>query len=1141
MNRLQSFQIERLEGNEEFIRLRERLEKGEKAIPICGLAGSSLAYILAALCSKRSHPLLLIASNRERAEQMADDMQFFGVQNVFHFPDTETLPYELDEPHVEIAARQIESYEMLCRIADGEEFAEGKAPVIIAPLESLLQKILAPEFYRQKRVRIRWGQTLDINDLCARLVDIGYERSAVVEARGEFSVRGGIIDIFALPTENPIRIDLFGREVESIRPFDSFTQRSFQLKDTLEEVAIPPAKLVALTRKSIEANINLAVLLDYLSANALIVLDEPDAFEPQSERFEQLVEQQYFEASAHSEQHTPPERLYSSWSALHPRLGAFAVISHSQLSVLETGGAKSIRFASSSFEDVRPSFEHYLELIKTRQLADYHINVVCDNEGQLQRFDELLREHEISAASFIPGLKQDLKWSPEVGKGGLRDIVLSIGNLHEGFSLSGAQTLFITDREIFGRYKRRHVYRRVYKGAPIAAPTEIARDEFVVHVDHGIGKFLGIRTQMIDGRKVDLLEILYSDDARLLVPVDKIRLIQKYSIVENVQPSLDELGSKAWLARKKKTEEKIEQMADELLNLYARRTIANGYSYSSDTVWQSEFESSFIYEETLDQLTAIEQVKRDLEMDKPMDRLVCGDVGYGKTEVALRAAFKVVQEGKQVAVLAPTTILCQQHYNTFSERYAEYPYKVEMLSRFRTASEQRKILERVKNGEVHVIVGTHRLLSKDVAFSDLGLVIVDEEQRFGVQHKERLKEMRTSVDFLTLTATPIPRTLYMALSGLRDLSIINTPPPNRLPIKTRMIHWDDELIREAILRELNRGGQIFFVHNRIQNIDYIAERLKKIHPALRIAIAHGRLNENELEHVMLDFVDQKYDALLSTSIIENGLDIPNVNTIIINRADAFGLAQLYQLRGRVGRDVKQAYAYLITPAGEAITDAAIRRLAAINEFTELGVGFNIAMRDLEIRGSGNLLGKEQHGCIVSVGFDYYCSLLEKTVRRLKGEHVEDLQPPEIKWNVEGYLPADYIPVESQRVGIYKRLSEALKRNQLQDINDELKDRYGAIPLPVENLIKVSELRIAAMERGVRRIIETPQGYKLSLRAGADIAEFSRNLQESRRSINDKALIKAEDDETIVVQYANWRKLPRLEKAIHLLSAKAAQE
>lgn len=1141
MNRLQSFQINRLAANEEFKRLLERIEKGEKAISICGLAGSSLAYALAALRQRLSQPMLLITSNRERAEQMVDDLQFFGGESVFHFPATETLPYEPDEPHVEIAARQIESYDTLCRIAGGEKFAEGEAPVIIAPLESLLQKILAPEFYRMKRIDIRWGEPLDVNDLCARLVDIGYERTAVVEARGEFSVRGGIIDIFSLPMENPIRIDLFGREVESIRPFDCFTQRSFQLKDSLEEVVVPPAKLAALARKSIETNVHLATLLDFLSANALIVLDEPEAFEPQSEHFEQLVERQYFEASAHGEEHTPPERLYSSWSTLHQHLCRFTVLSHSLLPVLEGNAAESIRFASSSFEDVRPSLKHYLELIKARQAADYYINVVCDNEGQLQRFDELLRENEISAAEFNPDKKQDLAWTPEVGKGGLRDIVLSVGNLHEGFSLAGAKALFVTDREIFGRYKRRQVYRRVYKGAPIAAPAEIARGEHVVHVEHGIGKFLGIRTQMIDGRKVDLLEILYADEARLLVPVDKIRFVQKYSIVENVQPSLDELGSKAWQARKKKTEEKIVQMAEELLNLYARRTIAKGYSYSSDTVWQSEFESSFIYEETPDQMTAIEQVKRDLELEKPMDRLVCGDVGYGKTEVALRAAFKVVQEGKQVAVLAPTTILCQQHYNTFSERYAEYPYKVEMLSRFRTAAEQRKILDKVKSGEIHVIVGTHRLLSKDVAFSDLGLVIVDEEQRFGVQHKERLKELRTSVDFLTLTATPIPRTLYMALSGLRDLSIINTPPPNRLPIKTRLIHWDDELIREAILRELNRGGQIFFVHNRIQNIDYIADRLMEIVPSLRIAIAHGRLNEHELEQVMLDFVDQKFDVLLSTSIIENGLDIPNVNTIIINRADAFGLAQLYQLRGRVGRDVKQAYAYLITPSGEAITDSAIRRLAAIEEFTELGVGFNIAMRDLEIRGSGNLLGKEQHGCIVSVGFDYYCSLLEKNVRRLRGEQVEELQPPEIKWRVEGYLPAEYIPVESQRVGIYKRLSEAQRRNQLQDISDELKDRYGNLPPPVENLLKVTELRIAAMERGVRRVIETPLGYKLSLGAGADIVDFARNLQESRRVINDKAIIKVEDEETVAIQYSNWEKLPRLEKAIHLLSAKASKE
>jgi len=536
-------------------------------------------------------------------------------------------------------------------------------------------------------------------------------------------------------------------------------------------------------------------------------------------------------------------------------------------------------------------------------------------------------------------------------------------------------------------------------------------------------------------------------------------------------------------------------------------------------------------------LTAIQQVKRDLESEKPMDRLVCGDVAYGKTEVAIRAAFKVAQEGKQVAILAPTTILCQQHYKTFSERFAEYPFKVEMLSRFRTRSQQQKILQMLKNGEIHIIMGTHRLLSKDVEFLDLGLVVVDEEQRFGVRHKERLKDLRASVDFLTLTATPIPRTLYMALSGLRDLSIINTSPPDRLPIRTKIIHWDDEMIREAILRELNRGGQIFFVHNRIHSINQVAERLLQIVPDLNLAIAHGRLNERQLEKVMLDFIDRKYDLLLSTTIIENGLDIPNVNTMIINRADAFGLAQLYQLRGRVGRDVKRAYAYLITPTGEAITDAAVKRLAAIEEFTELGVGFNIAMRDLEIRGSGNLLGKEQHGCILSVGFDFYCSLLEKTVKRLKGEVVEEERPVEIKWSIASHIPADYIPVEAQRVGIYKRLSEATVLEKIADIREELRDRYGVLPGAVENLLKIAELRVMTSNLGLRKIILTSRGFKVATEGrGEETKKVSEMLHHARKTLKDRLRIDTEDNAVIHIQYPAWQSQPQLDKALEFLRA-----
>ena len=656
--------------------------------------------------------------------------------------------------------------------------------------------------------------------------------------------------------------------------------------------------------------------------------------------------------------------------------------------------------------------------------------------------------------------------------------------------------IFLTDREMFGRYKKRHIFRRFYKGIPVVSADEIKRGDYVVHIDHGIGKFLGIRQQIIDGKRVDLLQIEYQGQDKLLVPVDKIHKIQKYSGVEGLIPPVDKLGSKRWIIRKKKSQEAIEKMAKELLEIYARRKISKGYEYSPDTVWQTEFEATFPYEETPDQLRAIQEVKADLQSSRPMDRLVCGDVAYGKTEVAIRAAFKVVQENKQVALLCPTTILAQQHYRTFRERFAGFPTKIEMLSRFRTPKEQRDILHRLKYGDIDIVIGTHRLLSEDVEFCDLGLVIVDEEQRFGVRHKEKLKKMRASVDFLTLTATPIPRTLYMALSGLRDMSIINTPPPGRLPIKTKLIHFEPELIKEAIMREVNRGGQVYFVHNRIHNIHKVAEQIQKFLPNVSIAIAHGRMRERELEKVMIDFVERKYDVLISTTIIENGLDIPNVNTIIINRADAFGLAQLYQLRGRIGRDIRQAYAYLVVPKGQPITETALKRLAAIEEFTELGSGFNVAMRDLEIRGAGNLLGREQHGCIVSIGFDLYCQLLEQTIRRLKGEEIEEEAGPiEIRLEMDAYLPREYISVESLRLGVYKRLAQARSLETIEELKEELRDRYGRIPAVVENLLMIARLRVVSQNLGIKRILQNH--YQFTIYTSGNLEDISTILEKSK--------------------------------------------
>ncbi|MCX7015393.1 MAG: transcription-repair coupling factor, partial [Candidatus Sumerlaeota bacterium] len=714
--------------------------------------------------------------------------------------------------------------------------------------------------------------------------------------------------------------------------------------------------------------------------------------------------------------------------------------------------------------------------IATRQAEEYAVHIVCDNDGQVDRLDEVLRERGLAAIPLrdAPALEA---YRPRDVIEGFSDILLVVGTLHSGFIFPEIELAILTDREMFGRYKRRRVYRTAAKGRPIAAPSEIHRGDFVVHVEHGIGEFKGIRRQTIEGAATELLEIAYRDGATLLVPIEKIHLVQKYSSVDGSKPVLDRLGGKQWSARRSKIREIIEQMAEELLDLYARRSVARGHAYGGDTVWQGEFEASFLYQETPDQLEAIEQVKRDLMEEKPMDRLLCGDVGYGKTEIAIRAAFKVAQEKRQVAILAPTTILAQQHFNTFRERFADYPIRVDMLSRFRTPGEQNDILRMVAAGEIDVIVGTHRLLSKDVRFLDLGLLVIDEEQRFGVKQKERIKELRTSVDILTMTATPIPRTLHMALSGLRDMSLIDTPPPDRRPIRTKLIHFNQDQIEEAILRELNRGGQVFFVHNRVHNIQQVAQRVREIVPEAKIAIGHGQMNEHELEQVMVNFVDGQSDILVSTTIIENGLDIPNVNTIIINRADAFGLGQLYQLRGRVGRSQRQAYAYLVVPQGQPITETAVQRLSAIQEFTELGSGFQVAMRDLEIRGAGDLLGPRQHGAIQTVGFELYCQMLEEAVNRLRGRRVEEVWPVEILWKARAFLPSDYMPVEAHRIAVYKRLAQARSRADIDEIEGELRDRYGAEPPEAKSLCRLAALRVATRPAEITKVVQTEYGFK----------------------------------------------------------------
>lgn len=1160
MNNLQTLLFDQIRNAQPTRRLMEQIGKAKpgKPLAIKGLRGSSLAAIVTELASSNSPErtlpfILLVTGNYERSGEIYDDLLFFGQQNTLHYPRTQLLPYDDDEPLLEEQVKHLEFLRHLTTPPGNKTF------VGVTSIEALFTRVPTLDAFRSLSVTVEFGEPFDTEAFADRVTLLGFERVPTVEVRGEFSIRGGIVDIFPPDAENPIRIDLFGDDIESIRYFDIHTQRSLRGQDDLERITLLPAREKLVLEKSLEdVSGPLPLLIDLLPENSLLVFDSTESYPVLDERFRQLVDRQFREHGSKDVTSASPDRLYASLDQVQETAARFVQIHHS-LIIEGEGKTSGVAFDTTSFETIKPSLEHYITQFRRRVADGYLTIIVCDNDGQMQRMDEMLAENEIGSLPYnttrgdVPLPKYD---------DNTRDVIICVGTLHAGFTMPDAGIYIVTDREIFGRYKRRHVYRKIYKGAPIADAREIRKGDFVVHLDHGIGRFEGIRSQNIDGKVTDFLELIYSGDDKLLVPVDKIAYVQKFSGPDGTPPTLDKLGSKKWQQRRQKSQEDIEKMATELLGLHAKRAMARGHTFSIDTPFQREFESSFLYQETPDQLRAIEDVKEDMGGPKPMDRLVCGDVGYGKTEVAIRAAFKAIMDKKQVALLCPTTILARQHYDNFRERFASYPIKVEMLSRFRTAKEVREVQKGLADGSIDMVIGTHQLLSKSVEFKDLGLVIVDEEQRFGVTHKERLKELRASVDFLTLTATPIPRTLYMALSGLRDMSIINTPPADRHPIKTKIIHWDREQIEEAILRELNRGGQVFFVHNRIQNIHQIAENIREIVPHARIVVGHGQMNEQDLEQIVLDFIDQKYDILVSTTIIESGIDIPNVNTIIINRADAFGLAQLYQLRGRVGRETRRAYAYLIVPAGQAITEAAVARLKAIEEFTELGVGFNIAMRDMEIRGTGNLLGKEQHGTMNSIGFELYCNMLEQAVEEMRGQVKEiEGQEAEIQWKVSAYLPPEYIPVESQRVMIYKRVAEARTPEELDDIHAELRDRYGDVareditgkgemiedlPEPVENLLLIARMRLLGRRLDLKKIVGLKSGFKLH-KEGI-LKEMGTRAQ---KIVGTNAEIYTDDPDALEFNYKNWARrnglavatkvIERLVKRAEKAAAKKAEK
>ena len=1037
-----------------------------------GLRGSSKALILSLVALESRLPLFVITPRPTDVEAFSGALRFFTKpqKEILTCPPWETCPYDELPSHPEIVAQRVRVLSQL---------ALGNGTVIVTSIQALMQRAMPPHTLEELTLGLTVGNEIEREEFIGRLVRGGYVRVPSVEEKGEFSVRGGIIDVFSPSYRDPMRLEFFGDRVESIRAFDADSQRSH---GHYERVMILPAKEI-MEGSGNEAP---ASLFDYVTPQTILAIDdlfeverEGEAFWLQvGERFDRAVEKGKRPLSP-GHWYLSPEDVKSHWIPLRKLFLGMMDFPQSRGTEVE-----SLRFAAEPNEDIRTDLKSLrkretllaplMERLRSWYQEGNEIIIVAHQVGQAERLQELLMEYKLnphlSSTSFPRWLEVRLpRWanlSPGRGEG---DFIILTGDLSTGFRFPSIGLVVITEEEIFGPRKRIAEVHRRPRDPSITSFSELNENDFVVHVDYGIGIYRGLKRLDIEGISNDYLSLEYLGGDKLYVPVDRINLLQKYVAFEERGPRQDRLGGSSWKRLKRRVSESIEEMAKELLNLYATRQVYEGFAFSQTNGYFKEFEAAFQYEETPDQLEAIKDVVRDMEKPKSMDRLICGDVGYGKTEVAIRAAFKAVMDGKQVAILVPTTILAQQHYQTFSERFQQYPVIMNILSRFKARKEQRQILEELKQGKIDIVIGTHRLLQKDVVFHDLGLLVTDEEHRFGVTHKERLKQLKKTVDALTLTATPIPRTLHMALTGLRDLSVINTPPEDRLSIRTFLTRFDEDLIRQAILRELQRNGQVFFVHNRVQNISAMARFLKQLVPEASLAIAHGQMREGDLERVMFAFVQKEYDLLLCTSIIESGLDIPTANTIIINHAERFGLAELYQLRGRVGRSRYQAYAYLLVPSEASISGDALKRLRALQELSELGSGFRLAIHDLEIRGAGNMLGPAQSGHIAALGYEMYTQLLERAIRQLKGERVQDEITPEMKLPFATFIPDGYIPDPHQRLVFYKRLSSVRSEEEIDEMREELLDRFGPIPPPASNLLEAMKLKQLLTRLRVRKL------------------------------------------------------------------------
>jgi transcription-repair coupling factor (superfamily II helicase) len=1023
---------------------------------------------------------------------------------VLRLPAHDVLPFENLSPHPDIQEQRAKT---LWKIATGE------ASIVVAPVEAAAMKLFPAPFYAGLAQILHRGEEVDVETLLAHLMSIGYSGADIVEMPGQFTRRGGILDIYSPEADRPVRFEFFGDEIESIRKFDPDTQRSAAPLDEarllpLTETPVSERLLAAVhTRLSggrVESTDDPVLAEEAVAAGGVSVfpgweffagvtsasgtlidlfpraslfVEEPAMIRNQIDRWWNKVEQRHDRSSIGSL--ITPEDIYLRPEILQAKLASHPGLDIDQLGVVdvldEDQTLGEIEFTSRPTLRFHGSIPALIEQIRTLMVQEVRTLLVAPNQGEVERLANLLREYELPyrlGSRIQHAGSENIYDESSYLAGDMRTPVILRTALATGVSLPDARIVLFGAQDFFDEadVTARPAPRKSKTAAFVSDFRDLAVGDYVVHVEHGIARYQGLREIEQDGVSLEFMILEFAEGARLYVPLTRLDLIQKYRSTESgPAPVLNRLGSQQWAKTKARVRKAMEDMADELLKLYAQRKAASGHAFPPDNEFQREFEDAFDFTETDDQISAIADIKRDMESILPMDRLLVGDVGYGKTEVAMRAAFKSVQDGRQVAVLTPTTILSFQHFETFKSRFRQFPITVEMISRFRTAKEQKLILEQVENGRVDILIGTHRLLSKDIKFHDLGLLVVDEEQRFGVRHKERLKQMRREIDVLAMSATPIPRTLHMSLVGLRDMSVIETPPRDRMAIQTVVAKFDEKLIRSAIEVELERGGQIYFVHNRVETIYEIASKIQELVPAARVIVGHGQMNETELERVMLAFMNHEYDVLVATTIIENGLDIPLANTMIVNRADRHGLSELYQLRGRVGRSNRRAYAYLLIPPEQELTEVARRRLAALKEFSDLGAGFKIAALDLELRGAGNLLGGEQSGHIEAVGFELYTSMLEEAVSRLKGEERVERPSVQLSLGIALRIDESYISEENQRLRMYKRIAGADSDRALDEVRSELEDRYGPLPVSVAHLLLAAQLRIECEKIGVAQV------------------------------------------------------------------------